>query len=195
MPPHRTSISRVKSVAQAPSLIFVALAVVACVQGRKQMPLRKAVADAAPTALDASRLPLPSEPKINLLAFVGRRIEVTRIKEPLPAPEEDGTIVIQMDSLFEARYEVLEVVFGEYSSREITFRVADHYGLPDFSKYPVVLLYVSRGPKGWYHQKYVFDRLVRNGQGQWAGATGASLAGLFGARKRGVLRAREVFPK
>lgn len=110
------------------------------------------------------RIPLgkpQAEPSVNLLAFVGRRIEVQ--------PRSDPS---SMDESFEARYEVLEVVFGEFSGREISFRVWDHYGPPPFTEYEGVLLYLSRDQDGWFHQKYLYNPVFRNDLGQWAGCGG-----------------------
>ncbi len=50
---------------------------------------------------------------VNLLAFVGRRIEVRYV-----APQ-DGQI--HFDAEYFARFEVLQIVFGDYSNKEISF--------------------------------------------------------------------------
>jgi hypothetical protein len=104
------------------------------------------------------------QPADDLLVFVGRRIEVTQVP-----PSRDEII---LDQIYDARFEVLQVVYGEYDGSEITFRAADHWGAPEFSRYQHGLLYVSRTPERWWHEKYLFHPLFRNDRGDWAGCGG-----------------------
>jgi hypothetical protein len=94
----------------------------------------------------------------DLIVFVGQRLSVTR------QPVEPGA----MDSKFEARYRVLQLVFGKYEGNEITFTVYDHYGDPRFARYDTVLLFVSRHEGHLYHEKYQFFDVYPTKDGRWA---------------------------
>ena len=97
----------------------------------------------------------------NLIAFVGKRIEVRKI----PDPEN----LDRFDEKFEARYRVLSVIFGSYLKREINFTAFDHYGRPAFARYDTVLLYVSSHRGKFYHEKYQYHAVYPTKDGQWAG--------------------------
>jgi hypothetical protein len=49
----------------------------------------------------------------NLMAFVGRRLSVQRVK-----PKDDE---VRFDAEFRVRAEVLELVFGKYAAKEMEF--------------------------------------------------------------------------
>lgn len=94
-----------------------------------------------------------------LFAFVGKKIAVT----PRPSPDNS------FDAVFEARYQVLQKVYGDYQGDTITFTVYDHYGTPSFERYEHALLFVSKGTHGWYHEKYQYFDVYRTASGRWAG--------------------------
>jgi hypothetical protein len=83
---------------------------------------------------------------VNLIAFVGRKIEVRYI-EPKPKPNE-----WVLDAEFLLRYEVIEVVFGSYPGKEMTFTSHVHVGEPEFNKHKFGLLYVSEYEGRLFHQ-------------------------------------------
>jgi len=104
-----------------------------------------------------------SQPAVNLIAFVGRKIEVRYIEQK-PKPNE-----WVFDAEFLLRYEVLEVVFGRYSGKEMTFTSYVHTGEPEFQKHKFGLLYVSEHEGRFFHQKYLFQAVYPTADGRWAG--------------------------
>ena len=100
----------------------------------------------------------------NLLVFVGQKIALTK----LPPPRCDNCLI--MDEHYVARYRILDTVHGNYRGGTIDFDVHDHYGVPAFSTYDTVLLFVSRKPDGsWVHEKYQFYDLYKDADGEWYG--------------------------
>ncbi len=100
----------------------------------------------------------------NLLVFVGQKIALTK----QPPPRCDNCII--MDEHYLAHYRILDTVHGNYRGGTIDFEVYDHYGVPAFSKYDTVLLFVSRQPDGsWVHEKYQFYDLYKGIDGEWYG--------------------------
>jgi hypothetical protein len=94
-----------------------------------------------------------------LFAFVGEKIYVKEL------PVTEGS----MDAAFEARYRVIQSVYGYYREDTITFTGYDHYGEPAFANYKHALLFVSEGEHGWYHEKYQFFDVYLTPGGRWAG--------------------------
>lgn len=107
-----------------------------------------------------------------LLVFVGEKIsleDVTKEEEARARQATPGNQLIFMDGIFRARYRVKHVIHGRYDGDIIEFRAADHYGEPAFSSYDNVLLFVSKGKEGYYHQKYQYYPMFRTSAGGWAG--------------------------
>ena len=94
----------------------------------------------------------------DLIVFVGKRLSV------IPQPPELG-----LDLKFEAHYQVLQLVFGQYERPQITFTVYDHYGSPAFARYETALMFVSRHEGKLYHEKYEFIPVYPTADGRWAG--------------------------
>lgn len=100
----------------------------------------------------------------NLLVFVGQKISLTE----QPPSRCDNCMI--MDVHYAARYRILDTVYGNYRGSTIDFEVYDHYGVPAFSTYDTVLLFVSRQPDGsWVHEKYQFYDLYKGVDGEWYG--------------------------
>jgi hypothetical protein len=74
-----------------------------------------------------------------------------------------------MDNGFKAKYAILKKMYGEFPEDSIEFVAYDHYGIPDFSKFKHVLLYVSADRGTYYHQKYLYDDVYKTTNGRWAG--------------------------
>lgn len=113
-----------------------------------------------------SHLPLIAEDKTfknerknKLFAFVGKKLEVTEL------PYEEGT----MDGKFYARYKIIQRVYGMYEKDTIEFIAYDHYGIPGFSKFQNVLLFVSEYKGKYYHEKYMYNDVYLTQDGRWAG--------------------------
>jgi len=94
-----------------------------------------------------------------LFVFVGEKIEV----EALPHKR------YSMDNGFKAKYAILQKVYGDFPKDTIEFVAYDHYGIPAFSKFTNVLLFVSADSGTYYHQKYMFNDVYKTKDGRWAG--------------------------
>jgi hypothetical protein len=112
---------------------------------------------------------------VNLVAFVGRRIEV-RYVERKPKPGE-----WQFDAEYFLRYEVLEVVFGTYTKKEIEFSSYIHTGTTAFKKYEHGLIYVSKDGGRFVQQKYLFQPVYPTAEGRWAGCGDPYAGGMPGS--------------
>lgn len=93
--------------------------------------------------------------------FIGKKISLE------PVPQKEGEI--HLDSKFLATYEILEPYRGTYEGNSIKFTVYDHYGMPQFSLYEHVLLYVEKHDDQYFHSKYQFTPLYKDINGKWAG--------------------------
>ena len=94
-----------------------------------------------------------------LFAFVGEKISV----DHLPSKQNS------FDNGFKAKYLILKKVYGNFSQDTIEFVAYDHYGMPPFSKFKNVLLYVSADSGTYYHQKYMYNDVYKTKEGRWAG--------------------------
>lgn len=94
-----------------------------------------------------------------LFAFVGEKISVD------PLPYKQGS----MDNCFKAKFLILKKVYGNFPLDTIEFVAYDHYGIPPFSKFKNVLLYVSADSGTYYHQKYMYNDVYKTKDGRWAG--------------------------
>lgn len=95
-----------------------------------------------------------------LFAFVGQKILVEIL------PHREGS----MDGGFKAKYKILQKVFGDFSQDTIEFVAYDHYGVPSFSKFENVLLYVSADSGTYFHQKYMYNDVYKTKDDRWAGS-------------------------
>jgi hypothetical protein len=94
----------------------------------------------------------------SLLIFVGEKITL----EELPYNVND------FDEKFIAKYRIIERVYGEFLKDTITFEVHDHYGIPPFTNYQHVLLFISEINGKFYHEKYQYFDVYRTKNGKWA---------------------------
>lgn len=120
---------------------------------------------------------------VNLFAFVGKKVavvsfdaEAEQLGEKVYDAKTGDTIIqksIIIDSGFRCKYVIIKNVFNNPKIDTIDFVAYDHYGIPNFSKYETVLLYVSKSSKGnyFFHQKYQFDYLKKSKSGQFYGYT------------------------
>jgi hypothetical protein len=100
--------------------------------------------------------------KSKLYVFVGEKIEVVSFEPEI----EKGEVL--MDFSFKAKYRVIQNVYGKYDKDIIEFEVYDHYGIPPFSKYKNVLLFVSEYEGKLYHEKYQYFDVYQTKNGKWA---------------------------
>jgi hypothetical protein len=116
-----------------------------------------------------------SDEEINpqTIAFVGTKISLEKIEQESLFEEVDpktGEIVthMRMDERFDAEYQILDVIEGDYASDKITFAAYDHYGVPKFSTSETVLLFVHDYEGLKVHSKYNFYEVHRTTDGDWA---------------------------
>lgn len=94
--------------------------------------------------------------KDSLYVFVGKKVKMEEIPYKIDTLS-DGRISVPMDRGFKCEYKVLEYVYGNSPKDTIKFMAYDHYGLPAFSRYDNVMLFVSIAPDGkLYHEKYQY---------------------------------------
>jgi len=141
---------------------------------------------------------------INLYAFIGEKISVTefdpnenntRIKIDSVSGDTIRRVSYVMDNGFKNKYRVVKNVFNSLQTDTIEFVAYDHYGRPKFENYENVILYISfNKEKGhYYHQKYLFDPLMKTKKGVLKGLNGESVQKLFIEKKNGVLTTRGIF--
>lgn len=111
-----------------------------------------------------------------ILAFVGRKIRITRFDpaedDPEPSedvPEDEIEIIIHMDAAFKARYQILELVHGEIDTDIVDFKVYDHYGFPRFAESDTALIYLKEYDGALYHIKYEYDKVYPTRDNRFAG--------------------------
>lgn len=121
--------------------------------------------------------------KVNLFAFVGKKISVIpfdpnaeKIDKKIYDSISGETIIKKshiMDMGYRCKYLIIKNVFNNPKVDTIDFVAYDHYGTPNFSKYDTVLLYISKSTTGnyFFHQKYQFDYLEKNNDGEFYGFT------------------------
>ena len=116
--------------------------------------------DACPVGVRRDALPADGPvARDELIVFVGRRRSVQESAREKPAFNEK----------FTAQYDVLQMLYGSWPTPTIEFTVYDHYGIPAFSKYDAVVLYVARYGETLVHEKYLFDDVYPTRDGRWAG--------------------------
>jgi hypothetical protein len=89
------------------------------------------------------------QPPADLAVFVGRFVDIRELPNVC-----EGKDCISLDARYGATYEVLKTLRGSISNKTISFEVFDHYGLPDFTRYEISLLFVEQSKDGNYLQKY-----------------------------------------
>lgn len=117
----------------------------------------------------------------SLYVFVGQKIEVKKLPEQKDIQRPDTIrkygdsfyltrVRMSMDYKYSAKYKVLQNVYGSFKADTIEFIAYDHYGVPAFSEYEFVLLYVANNNGRLIHEKYQFADVYKTTNGRWAGA-------------------------
>jgi hypothetical protein len=110
-----------------------------------------------------------TEEAYKTVAFVGRLISIRPLPDPCEGePPSEDEICVSFDSLYLARYEIVEMVAGHLSAREIDIEIADHYGFPEFARHTHALLFVVVDPKLPYLHKYQGYVVYRTTSNTWA---------------------------
>ena len=141
---------------------------------------------------------------VNLYAFIGEKISVIEFdpnenNERMEIDSITGDTLIfksyVMDNGFRNKYKVIRNVYNELETDTVEFDAYDHYGRPAFENYKNVILYLSYSEEKnkYYHQKYIFDPIEKDRNGNWKGLKGESIEKLFTEQKNGYLSARGVF--
>jgi len=95
----------------------------------------------------------------NLFVFIGEKLDFKEL------PQEENS----MDGKFYGKYKVLQHVYGEYKLDTIEFTAYDHYGIPDFSNYKNVMLFVRERKGKFFHEKYQYYDVYKTTDDRWAG--------------------------
>jgi hypothetical protein len=112
--------------------------------------------------------------KDSFYVFVGEKIDVKEfeIKDDIDSTSIPGAKikldVIHFDQGFKATYRIIENVFNHYKKDTIEFEAYDHYGIPAFSKFKDVLLFVFKKDVKMYHVKYLYSDVYLAKDGRWA---------------------------
>ena len=137
---------------------------------------------------------------INLYAFVGKKLSVIEFDPNNPRQYRisinsttNDTIKYDqyiMDLGFNCQYLVVKKIFNDLNTEVIEFKAYDHYGRPAFENYNYSVMYVSMksDSSGYFHQKYQFDPVKMDKNGNWIGLNGESLEKLFKEKKEKVLK-------
>ena len=105
----------------------------------------------------------------HIIAFVGRKIFVRKDDSFPPKRDENSDeIIIHLDSRYQVRYEIIDLIAGKYEGRIIDFHAYDHYGIPRFSRVENALIFIHDGPDNRVHSKYNFYEVDRTADGDWA---------------------------
>jgi hypothetical protein len=103
----------------------------------------------------------------SLYVFVGKKIEIKGFKQKLDSNE------IPFNASFKAKYQVIQNLYGNYNKDTIEFEAYDHYGIPAFSHYDNVLLFVSNYNGRLIHEKYQYFDVYKTTNGRWASSYNA----------------------
>lgn len=97
-----------------------------------------------------------------LYVFIGKKINVCYAERTYYCD------AIPFDSKFDAKYEIVENLFGDLKKDTINFVAYDHYGKPEFSEYENVILYVAEYCGELVHVKYQYNDVYKTKDSNWA---------------------------
>ena len=122
----------------------------------------------------SSLLPSQATASDALLVAIGKLVKITKQPDPCMPPSEKSDYgsepefeCITLDAVYEATYEIEQVLVGSTPQRSVTFNIADHYGFPSFAEYNYALLFINRGEESWLH-KYQGYAVHRTTSDEWA---------------------------
>ena len=97
----------------------------------------------------------------HIIAFVGRKIFVRKDDSFPPKRDENSDeIIIHLDSRYQVRYEIIDLIAGKYQGRIIDFHAYDHYGIPRFSRVENALIFIHDGPDNRVHSNIISMKLT-----------------------------------
>jgi hypothetical protein len=97
--------------------------------------------------------------------FIGKKIDVKYEKGPNYC---DVIFTHGFNGEFKSEYKIEKNVYGNYQKDTINFAAIDDYGIPDFSKYENVLLFVGEYCGQLYQEKHQYFDLYKVKNGKWA---------------------------
>ena len=97
-----------------------------------------------------------------LYAFIGKKIEVE------PSDYIYYCNIMSMDSKYDAKYKVLENIYGNYPKDTISFISYDHFSIKKYSDFENVLIYVADYCGQLTQVKYQYSDLYKTKDGKWA---------------------------
>ncbi len=100
--------------------------------------------------------------KADLKVFVGEKINVQRSIDT----NQNG---FYLDQKYILKYKVITNVYGKIKKDTIVFTAFDHYGIPPFTKFKNVLLYVKKVNDQYFHCKYQYNPVFKTKKDKWAG--------------------------
>ncbi len=103
------------------------------------------------------------ESNSDFFAFIGEKIEMKQY-----SPQTTNAD-ISLDLAFIAKYKVIENIYGNLNLDTVEFIAYDHYGIPEFSKFKTVLLYITKVQGKYYHSKYLYSAVYKTKDNKWAG--------------------------
>ena len=107
--------------------------------------------------------------KETVSVVIGRFLSIGELPDPCETEEQDPKFVcITMDSLYQAEYQVIATLSGTPpKSERIKFRIADHYGFPDFANYKNAMLVIRDIEEEPYLEKYMGFAIQPLAGGGW----------------------------
>ena len=79
----------------------------------------------------------------------------------------DSDVVVMAD-LYEAKYQIIQNVYGNYLKDTIEFETYDHFNVPAFSKYDYILLFVRNYDGRLYKEMCQYFDVYKTKNGRWA---------------------------
>lgn len=123
----------------------------------------------------------------SMIIFIGQKIEINDItpdpnveintkpdstwinRDTIYANRNPKFSTVYLDSKYHVKYKIIDLVNGRFEGDTIEFIAYDHYGIPGFSNYENVLLFVNRMESGeLVHEKYQYADLYKARNGRWA---------------------------
>ena len=99
-----------------------------------------------------------------LYVFVGQKLSIKKLPRQ---PDPPGQIIHSYEN-YQAKYQVVQKVYGSCSDETIEVGVNDHYGVPAFSKSKYALLFVFKHNGKFHHVRYQYFDVYKTTNGRWA---------------------------
>lgn len=114
--------------------------------------------------------------KNSLIVFIGEKISLERdLSDKMSGTD---TIINGQDTIFkgwqkldykyDAKYKILEKIYGHYDKDTIDFVLYDHEGNPEVAAHNTVMLFVSKHNGVLYHEKYQYFPMYITIEERWA---------------------------